>query len=248
MLLLWTFKLEGLPGNVTEIVSTSGSIPGSWETLTFDFTGRTGGGTVSAVSIFFDNGLPGMADTDAPNWTFYVDDIELSGGGGGPGGGELVPDGGFEVAGAGSGLVAPWLTDPNGGTVGVSNVDANGGTYSARMQADASAGTSFPILKVEQVGSGDVTAGGTVTVSFDARDADTTGIGKVFVAEFFSERADPPGGATNEVLLQGGYALTNTWQTFTYHTHPGCRRYKGCVATIQGRLRSKSRLYHGCLH
>ena len=37
------FKLEGLPGNVTEIVSTSGSIPGSWETLTFDFTGRTGG-------------------------------------------------------------------------------------------------------------------------------------------------------------------------------------------------------------
>ena len=51
-------------------------------------------------------------------------------------------------------------------------------------------------------------------------DVDTAGVGKVFVAEFFTERADPPGGATNEVIL-GGYGLTGSWQTLTFSTNLG---------------------------
>ncbi|MGB5354790.1 MAG: hypothetical protein WBN32_14350, partial [Woeseia sp.] len=160
--------------------------------------------------------------------TLYVDDVYFSteggagggGGGGGGSGGALVPDGGFEAAGT-SGLQAPWLTDPNGGTVSVSNANNNGGTYSARLQADATSGSpSFPILKVERLGTGSFTGGEPVTISFDAIDVDTTGAGKTFVAEFFTERADPPGGATNEVIL-GGYGLSGTWQTYTFNTTLG---------------------------
>ena len=146
-----------------------------------------------------------------------MDDVYFSTEGGG---GALVPDGGFEAAGV-SGLQPPWFVFENGGTVSVSDVNSNGGTYSARLQADASSGVaSFPILKVERLGEGSFTGGEAVTISFDAIDVDATGVGKVFVAEFFTERADPPGGATNEVLV-GGYGLSGTWQTYTYNTNLG---------------------------
>ena len=137
-----------------------------------------------------------------------------------PGAGRvLVVDGGFEAAGS-SGLQPPWFVFENGGTVSVSNANNNGGVYSARLQADASAGTSFPILKIERVGVGSVTGGESVTVSFDVIDVDTAGVGKTFVAELFTEMADPPGGATNEILL-GGYDLTTSWQTRVFDTTLG---------------------------
>ena len=134
-------------------------------------------------------------------------------------------DGGFEAAGT-SGLQPPWFVFENGGTVSVSNANNNGGTYSARLQADASAGTSFPILKIERVGTGSVTGGESVTISFDVIDVDTTGAGKTFVAEFFSERADPPGGATNEIILDG-YDLTASWQTRVFTTNLGADATNG---------------------
>jgi hypothetical protein len=150
--------------------------------------------------------------------TIFLDNIYFYKGAGG--GGELVSDGGFEAAGTG-GLQPPWFSFDNGGTVSVTNIDSNGGTYSARLQADASSGApSFPILKVERLGAGTLTGGAPVTISFDAIDADTTGAGKTFVAEFFTERADPPGGATNEVIL-GGYGLSGTWQNYSITTNLG---------------------------
>jgi hypothetical protein len=134
--------------------------------------------------------------------------------------GALVPDGGFEAAGV-AGLQPPWFIFENGGTVSVSDLNSNGGTYAARLQADASSGVaSFPILKVERLGTGSFTGGEPVTVSFDVIDVDNAGAGKVFVAELFTERSDPPGGATNEVLL-GGYGLTGAWQTLTFNTNLG---------------------------
>ena len=109
----------------------------------------------------------------------------------------------------------------------MSNVNANGGTYSVRLQADASSGSpSFPQVKIERVGAGTVTGGESVTVSFDVIDVDTAGTGKVFVAELFTERADPPGGADNEVLL-GGYDLTGTWTTRTFTTALGADATNG---------------------
>ena len=150
-------------------------------------------------------------------FSFLTTDIGFSSAGGS---GELVIDGGFEAAGA-SGLQPPWFVFENGGTASVSDVNSNGGTYSARLQADASSGmASFPILKVERLATGLLTDGGPVTVSFDAIDVDNTGVGKVFVAEFFTERSDPPGGATNEVLLDG-YGLSGAWQTYSFNTNLG---------------------------
>ena len=142
------------------------------------------------------------------------------------GGGGLVPDGGFEAAGT-AGLQPPWFAFENGGTVSVSDVNSNGGTYAARLQADASSGVaSFPILKVERLGAGTFAGGEPVTITFDVIDVDTAGVGKVFVAEFFTERADPPGGATNEVIL-GGYGLTGSWQTLTFSTNLGADAANG---------------------
>jgi len=169
-----------------------------------------------AVGILFEAVGPQTADGGTP-FSFLATDIGFNN----PvAGGGLVPDGGFEAAGA-AGLQPPWFVFENGGTVSVSDVTSNGGTYAARLQADASSGAaSFPILKVERLGTGSLTNGGPVTVSFDAIDVDNVGVGKVFVAEFFTERSDPPGGATNEVLM-GGYGLSGVWQNYSFNTNLG---------------------------
>ncbi|NND81555.1 MAG: family 16 glycosylhydrolase, partial [Gammaproteobacteria bacterium] len=80
-----TFKLEG--ANVEEVVTYTGS--GEWQTLTFDFTGRTGGAPVSAITLIQDNGTAGDAQNDPARWTIHFDDITLGGG--------VVPMGPFDV-------------------------------------------------------------------------------------------------------------------------------------------------------
>jgi len=60
-------KLEGM----TELSSAhTGS---GWEELSYDFT--LADGTLSQVTIIFDLGVNGAADTDEAAWTFYYDDI-----------------------------------------------------------------------------------------------------------------------------------------------------------------------------
>ena len=63
------FKLEGM--NVERIVAHSGS---GWELLNFDFAGAVGSG-VSQITLIFDLGTLGNADSDPANWTFYYDDM-----------------------------------------------------------------------------------------------------------------------------------------------------------------------------
>jgi hypothetical protein len=70
-------KLEGLNQEVT--ASHSGS--GTWEELTFDFTGLTGSGA-NAITLIFDLGVAGDAGNNPADWTFYFDDISLNNGGG----------------------------------------------------------------------------------------------------------------------------------------------------------------------
>ena len=191
-----------------------------WQTLTWTFTNLDPNESYNRFVL-----LPNLDNVD--DLDYYFDDITVlgtSGGGGGGGGGsvagDIVPDGGFEAAGTG-GLQEPWFVFENGGTVTVSNANSNGGTYAARLQADASSGTaSFPILKVERLAAGSLSGGESVTVSFDVIDVDAAGTGKTFVAELFTERTDPPGGATNEVIL-GGYDLTGTWASRSFTTTLG---------------------------
>ena len=203
--------------------STTVNLTTDWQTFTLDLE-ATGFGDANSRVLF---------DLNAEAGEVYIDDVSLvvaTGGGGGTGGGaggDLAVDGGFEAQGAAGSLSEPWFAFAEGGVVSVSNVNANGGTYSVRLQADATDGSpSFPQVKIERVGAGTVTGGESVTVSFDVIDVDTAGAGKVFVAELFTERADPPGGADNEVLL-GGYDLTGTWTTRTFTTALGADATNG---------------------
>ncbi|MGB5628905.1 MAG: hypothetical protein WBM57_06035 [Woeseiaceae bacterium] len=73
-----TFKLEeqGNPnGGVSREINHTGS--GAWEELCYSFTGQTAGipTPVNAITLIFDNGVAGAADTDPDNWTFYYDEI-----------------------------------------------------------------------------------------------------------------------------------------------------------------------------
>ena len=221
------FKVKGDAANLAAFEVKFFAAPGEPETSqTYDATSYTALGngwyqvsvpisdfpTVATNTGF----LLGPLGAQAAPFTYRMTGIGFST----AGGGGLVPDGGFEAAGT-AGLQPPWFAFENGGTVSVSDVNSNGGTYAARLQADASSGSaSFPILKVERLGEGSFTGGEPVTVTFDVIDVDAVGAGKVFVAELFTERSDPPGGATNEVIL-GGYSLTGSWQTLTFNTFLG---------------------------
>jgi beta-glucanase (GH16 family) len=68
-----TLKLEEV--NVEKVAAHGGS---GWETLTFDYTGSTSDG-VFGLTFIFDNGTVGNAAEDPDNWTFYYDDIFISG-------------------------------------------------------------------------------------------------------------------------------------------------------------------------
>ena len=67
-----TFKLE--QQNKERVGSHTGS--GMWEEMCFDFSGDTAGVPNESLTLIFDNGVLGQADTDPMNWTFYYDDIE----------------------------------------------------------------------------------------------------------------------------------------------------------------------------
>ena len=68
-----TLVLESSP-NVERVATHSGS--STWEELTFDYTGFAPAG-VREVTVIFDVTEGGDAANDAPNWTFYYDDIAL---------------------------------------------------------------------------------------------------------------------------------------------------------------------------
>lgn len=61
---------------------------GGWEELSFDF-GNTAV-SMTAITIIFDNGVTGNAESDPANWVFYFDDIVQSVGSGN-GGGDTEP-------------------------------------------------------------------------------------------------------------------------------------------------------------
>ncbi|MBT8143759.1 MAG: family 16 glycosylhydrolase, partial [Gammaproteobacteria bacterium] len=66
------FKLEGTPSAETS-VRHGGT---GWEELTFSFGDFTT--TATGITFFFDNGIPGDAENNPADWTFYIDDIRRS--------------------------------------------------------------------------------------------------------------------------------------------------------------------------
>ena len=72
-----SFKLED-EGNPAGGLTVDLTHPGGsqWLDLCFDFTGQAVPPPVLNLSIIFDNGTLGQADTDPDNWTFFYDEIE----------------------------------------------------------------------------------------------------------------------------------------------------------------------------
>lgn len=71
------FKLEAaLPGEgAMEVSATHGGT--GWEELQFDFGATPTLSQTDRLTLIFDLGIMGAADTDPANWTFYFDDIEI---------------------------------------------------------------------------------------------------------------------------------------------------------------------------
>ena len=67
-----TFKLEGL--NIETVVPLAGN---GWETVTADFTGRTGATDVMGLTFILDNGTVGDAAGSPSDWTYFIDDIAV---------------------------------------------------------------------------------------------------------------------------------------------------------------------------
>jgi predicted small lipoprotein YifL len=156
-----TYKLEeqGNPGGGREIELThTGS--GGWEELCYDFTGQTGGipTPVTAVTIIFDNGVRGAADTDPENWTFFYDEItQVADCGGGPAPGPLDLPQDFENA------VDSQFNNFNGGQVTIiDNPDVSGINLSARVaqmqkfEEEVFGGSTMPLANVIDFGNGEV--------------------------------------------------------------------------------------------
>lgn len=120
-----TFKLD--QQNKERVQNHSGS--STWEELCFDFSGDTAGAPNPGLTLIFDNGTLGQADTDPANWTFFYDEITQvadCGGGGGPAPLELPVD--FENA------VDAQFSDFGGGVVNIiANPDASGINTSAQV-------------------------------------------------------------------------------------------------------------------
>ena len=66
-----TFKLD--EQNKERVQNHSGS--STWEELCFNFSGDTAGAPNPGLTLIFDNGTLGQADTDPANWTFFYDDV-----------------------------------------------------------------------------------------------------------------------------------------------------------------------------
>ncbi|MDH5262661.1 MAG: hypothetical protein OEX74_14760 [Gammaproteobacteria bacterium] len=160
-----TFKLD--EQNKERVQSHSGS--SSWETLCFDFSGNTAGVPNPGLTLIFDNGTLGQADTDPTNWTFFYDDIaQVAGcGGGGPAAPDLPVD--FE------GGVDSWFSDFGGGVAQViANPDMSG------------INTSATVARMQKF-AGEVFGGSTLTLG----NAVDFGQGEAFTVKVWASRMVP---------------------------------------------------------
>ncbi|MFY0654399.1 MAG: carbohydrate binding domain-containing protein, partial [Cyclobacteriaceae bacterium] len=144
-------------------------------------------------------------------WTFTLAPQGEDTGGGGGGvdvGPSLIPNGGFE-----DGLEqTDWAFLSNNGTIEITDIDKNGGVFSAKLVADVpSTGTpaaSNPIIQQEGFALDEVNIGDVVRVSFDVK-ASTSGNGGVPKAALLSNRATDAGATRYDI----NFSPTGDWQT-----------------------------------
>lgn len=209
---------------VVEVLVPVTLTPGSWSSVDIpigDFTGMTWD---AIKEIKFDGQFNGDGTANTAPFDIYLDNIYFyndpnAGGGGGTPGAELTTNGDFET-----GDATGWTSfaTENNGTFTVTTAQAQAGTYSGLLKADVDGGTggaSFPLVKQANIGTGTVTAGATVTVSFDLYGS-LSGAGGVVFAELFSELATE-GVSKTEILGGGSIPPTGTWTNHSFTTTLG---------------------------
>jgi len=197
------FKLEG--GPVAEIaVNHTGS--GSWEELTFDFTGVSG--TITGITLIFDLGVAGDAAGDPNNWTFFFDGIVLE-----------SPD-------TGSGTIVTPVTDlEDAGGPYVFN-DFGGGVITVIDNPDASGiNTSAKVGQMQKF-AGEVFGGSTIQL---AAQVDIPA-GSVFKMQVWASRQVPvlfklEGGPVAEIAVN--HSGSSSWEELTFD-------FTGVSGTITG--------------
>jgi hypothetical protein len=168
-----SFKLEeqGNPagGFTKEQDHTGGS---EWQELCFDFTGQAVPTPVVALTIIFDNGVLGRADTDPDNWTFYYDDIEKLASCEGGGGGAITPDAALYATTGAPDLVIPDDYEertPFGSGSVIDEFYADDGTYSPVLSVYSGVGYGANIAQVGFTGFRPGFLGAYETVDFKVK-------------------------------------------------------------------------------
>jgi hypothetical protein len=208
------FKAKGLSNDVIrvkfldggdyyDVTLTAGGVSkalgNDWYQVSIPMTSLTGVDAATGVLFETDN-------ASSTEFTFLLTDIGFSNSGSGLSG-ELTTNGDFEA-----GDLTAWTEFANGGTISADNTE---GSWSGKLVAGTA---QSPLIKQANLVAGEITAGETVTISFDMKGS-LTGAGGVVFAEFFSEFAG--GGATNEILSGGPLFPTTNWVNYSYTTTTG---------------------------
>ena len=152
-------------------------------------------------------------------YTFLLTDFGFSGtagtGGGGGGDGDIAVNGGFETGDFGG-----WETFPGGGTQAITTDNPSSGTYAANLVVPVR-GVGDPgvdnVIRNANLEAGNLTAGASVTISFDMRGS-LSGAGGVVFAELFSEGS---GGVSKSEILSGDPLTPDTaWTNYSFTTTP----------------------------
>ncbi len=198
------FKLEG--GPVSELPVNHGGT--GWEELSFDFSSISG--SITGITLIFDNGTMGAAATDPTNWTFYFDDIDLVPTGGGGGGSTASDPIDFEPAGLGAGFAwATFENDDNPAVEIVANPDASGTNTSATV-------AQFTARVGGQQWAGTETAHGDIgPITLDASNSNIKiMVYKNVISDVGIKFAIADGGAQPEIKVPN--TLMNQWEELTF--------------------------------
>jgi hypothetical protein len=168
--------------------------------------------------IFFNFGVEGV---DAGAQTFYFDDIDVGSGGGGGGGGGALVNGDFEASG---GSLDGWtvgLFDDVGGGLGSITADSSGqggraGTVARLNVTGSAASFNDAVISQEGLGAGTVTAGDTITVTFDLYGTVTQPGAATFVEVIFLDgNGQDVGGRDFLNSDPTPYTATNAWTPYS---------------------------------
>jgi len=129
------------------------------------------------------------------NGTIFLDNLYFTTAGGAASG-ELAVNGDLET-----GTTNGWSLFDNGGTIAITSPGSNGSAFA--INADASGQAIGVTIKQANLGAGQLTAGQTVTVSFDWRGSDADG--GVVNAVLFSELSGGGVSATAPILSGAGF-------------------------------------------